>query len=384
MLFKEIPGYKDEKERLIRSVQEHRVSHAQLFLGPVGSGNLALALAYAQYIACENKQPEDSCGECPSCKKYAKLIHPDLHFVYPVNKTEDEKKDVTSDTFLETWRSIIKENPYIDINEWNIALGIEQKLTIINVEEADLILKKLSLKSFEGGYKILIMWMPERMNIASANKLLKIIEEPPDKTLFLLVANNHEELLPTIISRLQLIKISRFQDEDIIETLQNRYSLNHERAKRVAFLSDGSMLAAIEMAKMEGEDAENEFLDYFIEWMRMSWSVSKKNEVMKDICKWAENVGSIGREQQKSFIKYCLYLIRESMMIQSGANSLIKLTGKEMNFIQKFALQINIHNSLLLNEAFNGAYAAIERNANGKILFLDLSFKVMKMLRVKA
>lgn len=384
MFFKEIPGHKDEKERLIRSVQEHRVSHAQLFLGPVGSGNLALALAYAQYIACENKQPEDSCGECPSCKKYAKLIHPDLHFVYPVNKTEDEKKDVTSDTFLETWRSTIKENPYIDINEWNIALGIEQKLTIINVEEADLILKKLSLKSFEGGYKILIMWMPERMNIASANKLLKIIEEPPDKTLFLLVANNHEELLPTIISRLQLIKISRFQDEDIIETLQNQYSLNEGRAKRLAFLSDGSMLAAIEMAKMEGEDAENEFLDYFIEWMRMSWSVSKKIEVMKDICKWAEKIGSMGREQQKSFIKYCLYLIRESMMMQSGANSLVKLTGKEMDFIQKFAVQINIHNSLLLNDAFNGAYAAIERNANGKILFQDLSFKVMKMLRVKA
>lgn len=384
MLFKEIPGHKDEKERLIRSVQEHRVSHAQLFLGPVGSGNLALAIAYAQYIACENKLPEDSCGECPSCKKYAKLIHPDLHFVYPVNKTEDEKKEVTSDTFLETWRSTIIKNPYIDINEWNIALGIEQKLTIINVEEADLILKKLSLKSFEGGYKILIMWMPERMNIASANKLLKIIEEPPDKTLFLLVANNHEELLPTIISRLQLIKISRFQDEDIIETLQNQYDLNQERAKRVTFLSDGSMLAAIEMAKMEGEDAENEYLDYFIEWISMSWNVSKKIEVMKDICKWAENVGSMGREQQKSFIKYCLYLIRESMMMQSGANSLVKLTGKEMDFIQKFALQINIHNSLLLNEAFNGAYSAIERNANGKILFLDLSFKVMKMLRVKA
>jgi DNA polymerase-3 subunit delta' len=228
------------------------------------------------------------------------------------------------------------------------------------------------------------MWMPERMNIAAANKLLKIIEEPPDKTLFLLVANNYEELLPTIISRLQLIKISRFQDEDIIETLQNQYSLNEERAKRLAFLSDGSMLAAIEMAKMEGEDAENEFLNYFIEWMRMSWAVSKKTEVMKDICKWAENVGSMGREQQKSFIKYCLYLIRESMMMQSGAKSLVKLTGKEMDFIQKFALQINIHNSLLLNEAFNGAYSAIERNANGKILFLDLSFKVMKMLRVKA
>lgn len=384
MLFKDIPGHIDEKQRLIRSVKENRVSHAQLFLGPVGSGNLAMALAYAQYIACENKLPEDSCGECPSCKKYAKLIHPDLHFVYPVNKTEDEKKDVTSDTFLETWRSTILDNPYIDINKWNIALGIEQKLTIISVEEADLILKKLSLKSFEGGYKILIMWMPERMNIASANKLLKIIEEPPDKTIFLLVANNHEELLPTIISRLQLIKIYPFKDNDIIEILKNRFNLADERAKRIAFLSDGSMLTALELAQMENEDSDNEFLNYFIEWMRMCWNVSKKIEEMKEVCKWSDKMGALKREQQKSFIKYCLYLIRESMMMQSGVTPLVKLTASELDFIKKFAPFINIQNSLQFNEAFNNAYNAIERNASGKILFLDLSFKVMKMLRVKA
>ncbi len=384
MLFKNIPGHQEEKTRLIRSVKEQRVSHAQLFLGSEGSGNLALALAYAQYIACENKQMEDSCGECPSCKKYAKLIHPDLHFVYPVNKTEDEKKDVTSDNFLETWRATVLSNPYIAINEWNAALGIEQKFTIINVEEAENILKKLSLKSFEGGYKTLIMWMPERMNNAAANKLLKIIEEPPDQTLFLLVANNHEELLPTIISRLQLVKISRFSDEDIIEVLKNKYKLDDERAKRIAFLSDGDMFTATEMAALDGEEAENAFLDYFIEWMRMSWSVAKNTNTMKDICKWAENIGGTGREQQKSFLKYCLYLIREAMIMQSGVSPLIKLTGKELEFMQKFALQINIHNSMLLNEAFNKAYAGIERNANGKILFLDLSFKVMKMLRVKA
>lgn len=384
MLFRDIPGHIDEKQRLIRFVKDNRVSHAQLFLGPVGSGNLALALAYAQYIACENKQAEDSCGECLSCKKYAKLIHPDLHFVFPINKTEEEKKGITSDKFLETWRSTVLDNPYIDINKWNVALGIEQKLTIINVDEADAILKKLSLKSFEGGYKILIMWMPERMNIASANKLLKIIEEPPDKTLFLLVANNHEELLPTIISRLQLIRIYPFKDEDIIDTLKNRFSLGDERAKRIAFLSDGSMLSALELAQMDGEDADNEFLNYFIEWMRMSWSVSKRIEEMKEVCKWAEKIGSMGREQQKSFLKYCLYLIRESMMMQSGVNPLVKLTERELDFIKKFAPYINIQNSLLFNEAFNNAYNAIERNASGKILFLDLSFKVMKMLRVKA
>ncbi|MFN7013856.1 MAG: ATP-binding protein [Bacteroidia bacterium] len=279
MLFSEIPGHIEEKQRLIRSVKDNRVSHAQLFLGPVGSGNLALALAYAQYIACENKQAEDSCGECLSCKKYAKLIHPDLHFVFPINKIEDDKKAITSDKFLETWRSTVLDNPYIDINKWNIALGIEQKLTIINVEEADAILKKLSLKSFEGGYKILIMWMPERMNIASANKLLKIIEEPPDKTLFLLVANNHEDLLPTIISRLQLIKIYPFKDEDIIETLKKQFNISDEQAKRIAFLSEGSLLSALELAQPDGENADKEFLNYFIEWMRMSWSVSKKLKI---------------------------------------------------------------------------------------------------------
>lgn len=384
MLFKDIPGHKKVKERLIRSVKEQRVSHAQLFLGSEGSGNLALALAYAQYIACENKQSNDSCGICHSCKMYEKLVHPDLHFSYPFNKTEEEKKDVTSNNFIDKWRSAIQSNPYLTINEWNIFLGIEQKFTIINVEEAELILKKLSLKSYEGGYKILLMWMPERMNTEAANKLLKIIEEPLDKTLFLLVSNNHEEILPTIISRLQLIKIPRFSDDDIIETLQSKYNISSERAKRIAFLSDGNMFAALEMAQMEGEDDNNEFLNFFIEWMRLSWEVAKKNEKMKDVCKWAEKIGGMGREQQKSFINYCLYLIRESMLLQSGASNLVKLTGNELDFIKKFALQINIHNSLLLNEAFNSAYSGIERNANGKILFLDLSFKVMKMLRVKA
>ncbi|MFN4233793.1 MAG: ATP-binding protein [Bacteroidia bacterium] len=384
MLFSQIPGHKEEKERLIRSVQEHRVSHAQLFLGPVGSGNLALALAYAQYIACENKLADDSCGNCSSCKKYEKLIHPDLHFVYPVNKTEDEKKDVSSDTFLEIWRSTVLANPYIDINGWNIALGIEQKLTIINVEEADNIIKKLSLKSFEGGYKIMLMWMPERMNQAAANKLLKIIEEPPDKTLFLLVANNHEELLPTIVSRLQLIKIPRFTDNEIKEAIKSKFNLNDERAAKIAFLSDGSLLTAIELATINEEETENEFLNYFIEWMRMSWKVAKHHEEMRNVCKWAEKIGDMGREQQKSFLKYCLYLIRESMLLQSGVKSLVRLSEKEMDFIKNFALQINIHNSLLMNDALNKAYNAIERNANGKILFLDLSFKVMKMLRVKA
>jgi len=384
MLFKDIPGHEEEKDRLIRSVQENRVSHAQLFLGPVGCGNLALALAYAQYIACENKQANDSCGECSACKKHAKLIHPDLHFVYPVNKTEEEKKNVTSDTFLETWRSTITKNPYIDINEWNIALGIEQKLTIINVDEADLILKKLSLKSFEGGYKIVLMWMPERMNIAAANKLLKIIEEPTDKTLFLLVANNYDELLPTITSRLQLIRIMRFNDEDIINFLNKHYNLNYDQAKRLAFLSDGNILSAIKMANLEGEDIENEFLNYFIEWMRMSWAVSKKTEVMKDICKWAEKIATMEREQLKSFLKYCLYLIRESILIQIGLHSLVKLTEKEKDFIQKFSPYINTYNAQLLCDAFNNAYTAIERNANVKILFLDLSFKAIKMLRVKA
>lgn len=384
MMFKDIPGHYQEKERLIRSVKENRVSHAQLFLGPVGSGNLALALAYAKYIACENKQPDDACGSCHACKMHSKLIHPDLHFVYPINKTEDDKKKITSDKFLEIWRNTVLENPYIDINQWNIALGIDQKLTIINVDEAENIIKKLTLKSFEGGYKILIMWMPERMNTQTANKLLKIIEEPPDKTLFLFVANNYDDILPTIVSRLQLVKISHFKDEEIIEEIKHKFNISHEHAQRIAFLSNGNMHTAIDLARNNGEGIEEEYLNYFIEWMRLSWRLAKNHELMKDVCHWAEKIGSMRREQQKSFIIYCLHLIRESLMLQSGVSTLAKLTEKEYEFIKKFALEINIKNSLLMNEAFNNAYNALERNASGKILFLDLSFKVMKMLRVKA
>lgn len=372
MLFKEVIGHKGVKEKLIRSVNEGRISHAQLFLGPEGSGNLAIALAYIQYIYCENRKEDDACGECSSCKKIKSLSHPDLHFSFPFIKSGKEGE--TSDNFVIEFRKAVLENPYLNLLNWYDYLGNQDKQGIISVKESELINKKLSLKSFEGGYKTYVIWMPERLNNAAANKLLKIIEEPPEKTIIILIANDSEQILPTILSRTQLVKLARLSDEEIAEGLINEFETEHQLAGNLASMSEGNYFHARSLALEAGENNENFLL--FRDWMRLCF---KKD--IQGVSKWVDDISKIGRARQKDFLKYALHLVRQCSLLNYGVEELVTLKGDERVFMQKFAPYINHLNLEDYISLFNEARNHIDRNANGRILFTDLSYRVLMFLK---
>jgi DNA polymerase III subunit delta' len=372
VLFSEIIGQKAAKDRLIRSVKEGRISHAQLFLGPQGSGSLALAVAYAQYISCGNKQENDSCGTCSSCVKYNKLIHPDLHFVYPVALSKDVR--VSTDKASE-WRQTFLENPYITLFNWFESLDAENKQAVIGVEESGEILRKLSLTTYEAEYKIMIIWQAEKMNQAAANKLLKILEEPPDKTLFLLVCESEDQLLRTIVSRTQLIKIPRISDEDMMKALMEHNGLSAEAAEKTAHLSDGNYSEALLLLNENENAAQN--LASFQKLMRASLKFDPKQ-----VLAWIDEVSDAGRERQKNFLTYSLHIIRESVVLNYGDAALVKLGADEQDFVKKFAPFIHGANIARFIEELDKAYFHMERNANVKILFMDLAFKFNELLNV--
>lgn len=372
MLFKEIIGQHAVKERLIRSVKEGRISHAQLFLGPQGSGSLALAVAYAQYISCSNKQEEDSCGECPSCVKYNKLIHPDLHFVYPVALSKDVR--VSTDKAKE-WREAFLDNSYITLFSWFETLDAENKQALIGVDESGEILRKLSLTTYEADYKIMIIWQAEKMHPAAANKLLKILEEPPDKTLFLLVCENEDQLLRTIVSRTQLIKIPKIMEVDLIKTLVERHAVAPETAEGIAHLADGNYSEALLLIHANENAGQN--LASFQKLMRASIKFDPKA-----VMAWIDEVSTAGRERQKNFINYALHIMRESLILNYGDASLVKLGAEEKDFVKKFSPFIHMNNIERFIEELNKAHFHMERNANAKILFMDLAFKFNELLNL--
>ncbi|MCK6648491.1 MAG: DNA polymerase III subunit delta' [Bacteroidia bacterium] len=372
MLFQEIIGQQAVKERLVRSVKEGRISHAQLFLGPEGNGSLALAIAYAQYISCKDKKEDDACGVCPSCVKYNKLIHPDLHFVYPVALSKDVR---TSTDVIAKFRESFLDNPYISLFKWFEQLDAENKQAVIGVEESGEILRKLSLTTYEAEYKIMVIWQAEKMNQAAANKLLKILEEPPDKTLFLLVCESEDQLLRTIVSRTQLIKIPKIADQDMLKALVERNGLTPEDAEKTAHLADGSYAEALLLIN-ENENAAQNLLS-FQKLMRASLKFDAKA-----VISWIDEVSAAGRERQKNFINYSLHIIRESMIINYGDPALTKLGKDEQDFVRKFAPFIHSNNIERFTEELNKAYYHMERNANPKILFMDLAFKFNELLNV--
>jgi DNA polymerase-3 subunit delta' len=374
MLFKEIIGHTNLKQKLIDTVTGSRISHAQLFLGPHGSGNLALAIAYAQFISCENKQAHDSCGECSSCKKYAKLIHPDLHFVYPVNTTKSVSKNPVSDDFIALWRECMNKNPYTTPTDWYNFIGLENKQGNIGKNESSEILKKINLKTYEAEYKVMIIWMPEKMNDTSANKLLKILEEPPAKTLFLLVAENSEEIITTITSRTQLVKVPRIANPDLKSYLGEKHSFGDDELNEIVRLANGSYSKALEVMESSENNAFN--LEKFIEIMRLCYS-----RKLSDIFAWVDEMASIGRERQKQFFDFALRLIRENFMMHVQESSLVFLGNNEKDFSEKFHHYINGHNIVAITEEFNQASLDIERNAYNKIVLLDLSLKIVKLIR---
>lgn len=372
MLFKEIIGQQAVKDRLVRSFKEGRISHAQLFLGPEGSGSLPMALAYAQYISCKNKTEDDSCGQCSSCVKYNKLVHPDLHFVYPVALSANVK---TSTAVAAEWREAFLDNPYITLFNWFEQLSAENKQAVIGVEESAEILRKLSLTTYEAEYKIMIIWQAEKMNPAAANKLLKILEEPPDKTLFLLVCENEDQLLRTIVSRTQLIKINKISDRDLMDALVSFHNQTQDLAEKIAHLADGSYAEALLLVSENENVGQN--LASFQKLMRASLKFDPKA-----VMSWIEDVSAAGRERQKKFLNYSLHLMRESVITNYGDSSLVKLSADEQEFVKKFSPFIHGNNIERFIEELNKAHFHMERNANAKILFMDLAFKFNELLNV--
>jgi DNA polymerase-3 subunit delta' len=375
MNFSQIPGQTDIKEKLIRSVREERVSHAQLFAGPEGSGGMALALAYARYVSCENRSINDSCGICKSCVKYEKMIHPDLHFVFPVIKGK-KATDPVSDNYIEEWRNFVKKSPYFTINDWFDSIEVGNAQGMIFASEASEIIKKLSLKTFESDFKIMIIWLPEKMHQATSNKLLKMIEEPPDKTLFLLVAEEPDKVIPTILSRCQLVKIPAFRTDDLEKYVIQNYGLMPEKAADLSRVANGSIIKAVELC--EKEDSSRANLDYFKSLMRHAW----KRDIIA-IINWSEEMASTGREYQKSFISFSLRLLRENLMLSldQHKNRLVFLAGEEAAFSGNFHPFINQNNIYPLTEEFNLVFSHIEANGNAKIIFLDLALKVTRLIR---
>lgn len=375
MNFSDIPGHKDIIEKLINTVQENRVSHAQLFAGSEGSGNLALALAYAKYISCENRTGKDSCGSCKSCLKYEKLIHPDLHFVFPVVKDKKGGEPV-SDNYIDQWRELVKHTGFFTLNGWLNTLDTGNAQGMIYTAEAAEIIRKLNLKTFESDYKIMLIWLPEKMNQTTSNKLLKLIEEPPEKTIFLLVSEEPDKILPTILSRCQLLKIPGFSADEIRKYLISVYSVNEEKAEDFSRVAQGNITKAAELCRNEASSLAN--LERFRQLMRLAW----KREILP-LMNWSEEIAAAGREEQKNFLKFCLRLIRENLMLTMGQekNDLVYLTGEEKEFSSKFHPFITQNNVYSLNDEFTNTYSHIEANGNAKIIFLDLSLKIMRLIR---
>jgi len=374
MLFKELIGQSEVKQRLLGMAHEGRIPHALMFTGPEGSGNLPAAIAFAQFLFCKNRQAEDACGTCASCLKAGKLAHPDLHLVFPIAKSKDVRK---SDDVVREFRELFLETPYITLHDWFNTLDAENKQPIIPTEESSDIIKKLSYTSYEGGYKIMLIWQPERMNAESANKLLKILEEPPDQTLFIMVCNQPEQLLATIISRVQQIPFYKIDTDEIARALVQQFGAQEQAARQAALLSDGNYREA--QLLLQHNDSGSGFLVHFRAFML----VALKFDAFKANA-WIDENAKTGREKQKQFLQYALEIFRDCLMMNYGSTDLVRHSGEEKEFLSKFARFVHRRNYEKLVDEFNGAYYHVERNANPKILFMDLVLKTNELINVPA
>ncbi len=379
MLFSEIVGQETIKQQLIQTVHENRISHARLFLGPEGAGSLPLALAYAQYVNCTDRLENEPCGKCPSCVKFKKLAHPDLHFVFPVIKPGGGKAAV-SDMFIKEWREAVIANPYITYNQWLDAMGGDNKQGGIFVDESKEILNKLSFKTYEAEFKVMIIWLAEKMNQQTANKLLKILEEPPEKTLFLLIAESADQMLPTILSRTQISRIPKIDMQSMVGYLEaSGLCSNRQQALNVARTSNGNLAQALSI--MQSSEDSDYYLEMFIRMMRTCWSVWGKKQAMLDLLAWCEEITQLSREGQKSFLLYCLRMVRENFTLNQKQTDLVFMTDAENNFSQKFNTFIHTNNVFQLAEELNTAHYHIESNGNKNLVFLDLTCKIVVLLK---
>jgi len=373
--FHAIPNLQATKTRLTQALQSQHIAHAQLFFGTEGSANLAMALAYARYLHCENPQTEDACGVCSSCKKHQKLIHPDMHFVFPTATTKKVDSKPMSRDFMKDWREIVLKQPYFELKDWLEHIGASDKQGNISVEESREIVKTLSLKPFEGAYKILLVWLPEMMNIQSANALLKVLEEPPPQTIFLLVSQDIKRMLVTIISRVQMVQIPTFIDKEVVEHLVTSFKLGQAEAEQIAYLADGNMNKAYHL-RYEG--ANQDIHDWLRQWLRDVYQAN-----------WAgcfghtETFDSWNREQQRNLLQYFLNICRECLMLQASSKDLLRITGEQMKFIEGLSKTLPTEKLYDLYPLLGKAIYHLERNANTKILFFDLSREIAVLMRKK-
>ncbi len=372
MHFNTIPGLNEVKEHLISTVTQNKVAHAQLFAGPEGSPNLAMAIAFANYLTCLKRLPTGSCGDCPACKKSFNFVHPDIQFIYPVTGTKSiASKDALSNKFLKEWRSFIKENIYSTLEEWTIAFGGQDKQAIITVNETREIIKSLSLKSFESEYKIVIIWLPERMGKEGANALLKVLEEPPDKTVFLLATNNAEQLLSTITSRTQRMNIRKFTDEEIGIELVGKYDISEEKAQRISRIADGSLHEAQKVI-LEIEDNTHE---WFREWMRVCFTI-----VYPRMVELSEEFAAMNKVMRKSMLAYSIGMMRETL-ITGSVPELSRIHGEDETFALNFSKVMDEEKIGSIFDAMGASMYHLERNANAKIEFLNLSILISDIFK---
>lgn len=375
MRFSDVIGHEDVKQRLRQMVAEERVPHAMMFCGPQGSGKMALALAFASYLLCGDRTGDDSCGKCHQCAMTAQLSHPDLHFSYPVIRpsgTGSEHK-MSSEDFAQEWREMLLEGPYFTMDKWLAAMNAANQQALMGVGESDLLLRRLSLKSSQGGYKVVVIWLPERMNGECANKMLKILEEPPQRTVFIMVCEEPGRLLDTIRSRAQRIDIRRIDDEAIERALVERRGIDAEAARRLARAAGGSWLAALDELDADGE--KRQFLDMFVSLMRLAYM-----RKIKDLRKWSDTAAALGREKQRRMLEYFLRLVRENFMYNFHNPELCYMTRDEENFARNFAPYINEANVLEMSALMNTAMRDIGQNANAKIVFFDMATNIIVSL----
>ncbi len=374
MLFNNLIGQKHIGNHLKRTADHARIAHAQLFVGKEGVGTLAAAIAYADYILSKNNKD--------SHLKVEKLQHPDLHFSFPTAINDKVKKHPVSKLFLNDWRAFVKEYPYGSLFQWYEFIGIENKQGQIGVDEAEEIVKSLQLKSYEGDYKIMIIWMAEKMNNAAANKLLKLIEEPPEKTIFLLVVEHKEQLINTILSRCQILEFPLLSEEDITNALIERENSFAAEATKIAHAAEGSYKKALDILRKEGNDLAYETL--FITWVRAAFKAKGNASVIQDLIEWSESIGKMGREKQKQFLNFCLQFFRQALLFNYGAKDLVFIEPQSQGFsIEKFAPFIHGGNIDAIYQELNDAIYHIERNGNAKLILLDTSIKLTRLLHTK-
>lgn len=382
MQFSTIPGQERIKKHLMHNASSGRIPHAQLFVGPEGSGMLPMAIAYAQYILCGNKGGENEGGDTGCNLKFEHLNHPDLHFIYPTVTTEDVKTKPKSIDFIADWRGFLSQHPFGSLFDWYQVIGVQNKQGEIRVDDAQEVLKSLSLKSYEGGYKVMIIWMADRLNIAASNKLLKILEEPSEKTLFILITEHEEDILQTIRSRCQVVQFHRLSDEHIQEALVLHHQCDVPTASKIARLAQGNYNRAIQMLQEGGE--EDSFERWFVDWVRAAFRAKGNASAIQDLIQWSERIAGLGREAQKQFLTYCIDMFRQALLLNYQATSLVYMEPKIEKFkLENFAPFVNGNNINDIFRELSDAIYHIERNGNAKIILTDLSIKLTRLIHKK-